>query len=315
MICNHQKKFEHFFHARDYISNQDFEVTRCPQCGLAQTIVKRQITLDSKHYPDDYYGKEKRYGAFSSKIVNYLARRRVNYLGLLPSAGSVLDIGCGQGWFLKQFKNQGWETLGIEVSDIAAFHARDQLGLKIIVGENATSTVNSDQYDVIGLWHVLEHLENPAIQLKEIHRLLKSNGKVLIGVPNFGSTEARLGKDGWFHLDVPRHLYHFNERSLSSILKEQGFKITKKQYFVPEYDFFSFVQTIQNRLGISMNLLYRTLRHGSLNSNSGKTSLLDWLALIITTPLLSIASLIWVPLTLLVNNGSSLVLILEKENA
>ena len=79
-------------------------------------------------------------------------------------------------------------------------------------------------------------------------------------MPNFGSPEARFGRNGWFHLDVPRHLVHFTPATLAAMLAEAGFEPAKVTHLVPEYDLFSFVQTVENRLGLPPNLLYDVLR-------------------------------------------------------
>ena len=276
-------------------------------------IVKEGGRYSSQHYPDEYYGEVVRYHPIIVGFVNYLAKRRVNYLEDLSEKGRALDIGCGQGWFVKQFVDRGWNAIGIEVSNTAAYHACNQLGLNIKVGVDVSRQLEDNHYDVIGLWHVLEHLEDPMRMLSEIRRLLKDDGRALIGVPNFGSSEAKLGKYCWFHLDVPRHLYHFNEQNLKQLLDMAGLKVVKKRYFVPEYDFYSFVQTVQNRLGIKMNLLYQTVRVGLLSSTDRKTRIRDWLGLILTTPILAVLSLLWIPIATLTHNGSSLVLILRKK--
>lgn len=315
MICNHNNTSNVRFDAYDYISHKKYQVAVCRICKLGQTSIESPEKDTSDHYPTDYYGKETRYGPIISALVNHLAKRRINYLGEIPSTGSVLDIGCGQGWLLKQFETLSWKTKGIEISDTAAFHARNQLGLDIEVGSNATKRLESGQFDVITHWHVLEHLADPITMLSEIHRLLSDNGKVLLGVPNFGSVEARFGKSAWFHLDVPRHIFHFNGNNLKELLKSQNLKIVGRQYYVPEYDFFSFVQTLQNKLGLEMNLLYKTVRQGSLSQTNKKTSIFSWLGLLLTTPVFSALSLLWIPIALATNNGSSLILILEKEDA
>jgi SAM-dependent methyltransferase len=317
-ICNHNQGTTPLYMATDYISGKKFPIVSCNECALAKTVVEDEVVSDKQFYPDDYYGKETRYNSNSdlSTIANYFAKNRVKHLGNLPQTGQALDIGCGQGWFLKQFTDRGWKTQGIEVSETAAFHARERLGLKVVIGQDSTSKLEDNQYDVIGLWHVLEHLEDPTTILNDITRLLKTNGKVLIGVPNFGSAEARWAKASWFHLDVPRHLYHFNDENIEGVLNNHSLKIVAKKYFLPEYDFFSFVQTVQNKMGLETNLLYRTLRGGSLSTTNRKTtSLLSWLSLIVLTPALSILSLFFVPLAALTKNGSSLILVLEKNTA
>jgi SAM-dependent methyltransferase len=228
--------------------------------------------------------------------------------------GSVLDIGCGQGLFLKQFADRGWRAVGIEVSSSAAFHARELLGLDVLVGEQATKELESDSFDIIGLWHVLEHVVQPRALLREVRRVLKNDGKLLLSVPNFGSLEARVGKKNWFHLDVPRHVSHFTEDSLQTTLDATGWEVMKKTYFTPEYDFFSFVQTAQNVCGLEMNLLYRIIRSGELRSKDAEeTSLVQKILAVVTSPLFALVSLAYVPIANVLQQGSSVNLILKKK--
>ena len=314
MNCRHKHENEVEFVATDYISGEEFTVKKCTSCGLSFTDVSKHPVTDTKYYPNDYYGNESRYSRFFAAIADYFVRRRTKHLKLTNyDHGRALDIGCGQGWWLKQMTNKGWECKGVEVSNQAAFHAQEVLQLDILVGEDATKRLESATFDVICLWHVLEHVADPEAILNEVNRLLSDNGQLLLGVPNYGSIEARFGREAWFHLDVPRHLIHFNQTTLSNLLDECGLRTVKTTYFVPEYDFYSFVQTIQNKLGFDMNLLYRLLRRGDLShSESAKSSVWQILGVLVTLPILTVVSLFWVPIAIMNRQGSSLVLIVEK---
>jgi hypothetical protein len=110
------------------------------------------------------------------------------------------------------------------------------------------------------LWHVLEHLRDPGAMLAQVHRLLRPGGTLLVGVPNFGSLEARLCRDKWFHLDVPRHLAHFTRCGLEGALDQAGLRVCGRGWFAPEYDAFSLVQSLLNCVGLRPNYLYNLLR-------------------------------------------------------
>jgi SAM-dependent methyltransferase len=110
------------------------------------------------------------------------------------------------------------------------------------------------------MWHVLEHLHDPGMALAEVSRILKPGGVALVGVPNFSGLEARLFKDKWFHLDVPRHVTHLTKASLKNALHENDLHCRRWSGFAPEYDAFSFVQSVLNGCGLRHNLLYNVLR-------------------------------------------------------
>jgi 2-polyprenyl-3-methyl-5-hydroxy-6-metoxy-1,4-benzoquinol methylase len=275
-----------------------------------------QAVIGETFYPADYYGRQKRYPFFLEKILNIIVMQRARLLGkeAKNDNGAVLDIGCGQGLLLKGFADRGWRALGIEVSSSAAFHASEVLGLDVLVGERATEELENDSYDIISLWHVLEHAGEPKTLLNEARRVLKNDGKLLLSVPNFGSFEARAGRQNWFHLDVPRHVTHFTEESLQATLDATGWKVTKKSYFTPEYDFYSFVQTAQNMCGLEMNLLYRIIRSGELRTKDAeKTPLVQKILALVTFPLFALISLAYVPIANVLRKGSSLNLILKKK--
>jgi 2-polyprenyl-3-methyl-5-hydroxy-6-metoxy-1,4-benzoquinol methylase len=316
--CGHTGGGKVLFLARDYISGLNFAVRKCAHCHLSFTDLSyaEQKVTSERFYPADYYGSGSRYPQALQKFVNFLVMRRATLLGdeAKSRSGAVLDIGCGQGAFLKHFADRGWRAVGTEVDSRAAFHAREVLGLDVLVGERATRQLEENSFDIVCLWHVLEHVAEPKALLCGIRRLLRDNGKLLLSVPNFSSFEARVGRQNWFHLDVPRHITHFSEERLQAILEETGWVVTKKTYFTPEYDFFSFIQTAQNMCGLDMNLLYRTLRHGELSALAAeKTSAVQRFMVFVTLPLFAFFSLAYVPIVNILQRGSSVNLILKKK--
>jgi 2-polyprenyl-3-methyl-5-hydroxy-6-metoxy-1,4-benzoquinol methylase len=318
MGCRHDGGGKALFFAKDYISGGEFAVRECGHCRLVYTDLSttEQAVIGETFYPADYYGRQKRYPLFLAKILNNFVMQRARLLGdeAKNAKGAILDIGCGQGLFLKQFADRGWRVTGIEVSSSAAFHAREILGLDVIVGEWATKELENDSFDIIGLWHVLEHAGDPKTLLSEARRVLKNDGKLLLSVPNFSSLEARIGKQNWFHLDVPRHITHFTEDSLQATLDATGWEVTSKSYFTPEYDFFSFIQTAQNMCGLEMNLLYRIVRSGELRTKDAeKTSLFQKILAVVTFPLFALISLVYIPIANVLQQGSSVNLILKKK--
>lgn len=318
MDCRHKDGSKTLFFSEDYISGAKFAVRECSRCHLVYTDLSSTewAVINKKFYPADYYGRQKRYPLFLGKIVNHLVMRRARLLGdeAKRATGAVLDIGCGQGLFLRPFADRGWRAIGIELSSAAAFHAREVQKLDVFVGESATEELADDSFDIICLWHVLEHAGKPRTLLSEAHRVLKHNGKLLLSVPNFSSLEARLSKQNWFHLDVPRHVTHFTQHSLLTTLDAAGWIVTKESYFTPEYDFFSFIQTAQNMCGLEMNLLYRMVRSGNLRSkNFKKPTLVQRILVLLTLPFFGFISIFYVPIANILHQGSTVNLILKKK--
>jgi 2-polyprenyl-3-methyl-5-hydroxy-6-metoxy-1,4-benzoquinol methylase len=253
---------EHLFAARDYITGDPFTIERCRTCGVAFTRPSPAIEQLGKYYPSEYYGGGTgRFPAPIDSLQRALYRRRASKVEkILRRKGRVLDIGCGPGFLLREFRERGWEVQGTEFSEQSAAHARSALGLPVSLGGIRELKFETASFDAVVMWHVLEHTAQPEETLAEVARLLRPGGVFLCAVPNWGSAEARFARDKWFHLDVPRHLSHFTLDTVRTLLAKHGFTVERTSFVSLEYDWFSFTQSVLNRLGLRHNLLYNLLR-------------------------------------------------------
>lgn len=279
---------------------------------MALTLPRPDSERLAEYYHRHYYRTKetRRFPAPVELFQRLLYRHRARRVELLAGGrpGHVLDVGCGPGFLLAAFRRRGWEVQGVELSDESSAHSRDVLGIPVHVGAPVSWAWPEGYFDAVVMWHSLEHLPDPRQMLMVLARLLRPGGVVMVGVPNFGSSEARFFRDDWFHLDVPRHLYHFTPVSLRSVLADSGFQVRRCSFFAPEYDVFSFVQSIENRLGLGRNLLYDLLRSRG-RSKSGALRL--FLALVLAGPL----ALVGFPITALLawlGRGSSMALFAVK---
>ncbi|HYG33854.1 MAG TPA: class I SAM-dependent methyltransferase [Clostridia bacterium] len=263
--CSHlQKHLKKLFPARDFITGHAFEICECSACGFTITSPQPAGGDMAQYYPAGYYGtpEERRFPWIVEKLQRMLyAQRARSVEGATDGVrGKVLDIGCGRGLLLKAFQARGWEVQGTELSDQSARYARQVAGIPVKTGNLGDIGFPANHFDAITMWHVLEHVPDPRVLLREIFRILKPNGVLLVGVPDFGGWEARLFRDKWFHLDVPRHVTHLTKDTLHKALSDTGFTAESWSGFAPEYDLFSFVQSALNRCGLQHNLLYNLLR-------------------------------------------------------
>lgn len=262
--CTHPADQRHVrFPAQDYITGHRFEIATCRACGWTVTCPQPAGEAMATYYPAGYYGAPggRRFPGPVEWLQKQLYAQRVRWVeSAVPTRGRVLDVGCGQGWLLRAFRQAGWEVRGTEMSDGAARYPREVLGLPVDVGSLEDLALPAGHFDAVTLWHVLEHIPDPRVLLAAIHRVLRPGGALLVGVPNFGGWEARLTRDKWFHLDVPRHLAHLTRPTLTQALANAGFRPRSWSGFAPEYDAFSFVQSVLNRCGLRHNLLYNVLR-------------------------------------------------------
>ncbi|MBI5071147.1 MAG: class I SAM-dependent methyltransferase [Deltaproteobacteria bacterium] len=304
------------FPARDYVSGDAFEVCACAACGLAVTLPQPAPPEMGRYYPPAYYGSAgaRRFPGPVEWLQRRLYGSRARAVEALAGGrpGRVLDVGCGPGWLLDAFRRRGWEPVGTELSEASAARAR-ALGLPVHVGPLESWPWPEGHFDAVTLWHVLEHWPDPRLPIERLARLLRPGGVLLVGVPDFGSPEARLARAGWFHLDVPRHLVHLTPASLGQLLSREGLAVRRTSTFAPEYDAFSLLQSALNRLGLRHNLLYDLLRGRGAKLGAGAAgSAGAALTLLLAIPLAALA----VPLSLAISlggRGSSLSLYATRE--
>lgn len=157
-------------------------------------------------------------------IKNIALKNKLSLINdLQKSKGNLLDIGAGTGDFLLVAKQNGWNAIGIEPSEKAKAIAQ-QKGVEL---KSNLSEFQDHSFDLITMWHVLEHVPNLENQIKELQRLLKPNGSIVIAVPNFKSFDADYYKEFWAAYDVPRHLWHFSKTAIQKLFLAENLELHK----------------------------------------------------------------------------------------
>jgi 2-polyprenyl-3-methyl-5-hydroxy-6-metoxy-1,4-benzoquinol methylase len=211
-----------------FLTKEKFSLNSCDKCGL--------IFTNPRPKPDNmsrYYESEKYYSHTSNQagIIPFIYRRikeinlkiKFEQVAVGLKGGKVLDIGCGTGDFLAVCKRAGFEVSGIEPNPMAAEFAAATLHRRII-NPSQSNGLSDSEFDLITMWHVLEHVSDLKAQFSELYRLTKSGGKVVIALPNYLSFDAMYYKEKWAAWDVPRHLYHFSKPVIDGMMKENGFE-------------------------------------------------------------------------------------------
>jgi SAM-dependent methyltransferase len=204
-----------------------FPVVQCLQCGGAY-LAERPLDL-AAYYPAETYaaydGDAKHFSRAPGRGQG-LAQRRQWLMTLKPGGGRLLDVGCGSGDFLDLLRRvPGWRVAGLEPSPAAVEHARAVRALDVTMGELPQSHWPPASYDSIMMWHVLEHVPNPALVLAEVRRLLRPGGVFVLAVPVADSAEARCFGPAWAGYDVPRHLMTFTRSNVAQLLTQAGFRV------------------------------------------------------------------------------------------
>ena len=207
---------------KDYfLSQEDFEILECDNCKLLFTTPQPDKSVIGNYYKsEDYLSHNEHKKGLVPWIYNQV--KKVNIRNKYKIAckdftnAKLLDFGCGVGDFLHYAQQNGCEITGCDMSEDARKYASEKLG-KTIVSPEEIFALPDSTFDVITMWHVLEHIDNLRFQTEQLHRLLKDNGRLVIAVPNYKSYDAQYYKDKWAAYDVPRHLNHFHKESLQNI--------------------------------------------------------------------------------------------------
>lgn len=179
--------------------------------------------LDRYYESEDYISHTDSRRSLFEKVYHLVKssalRSKVNLISTNASGRQLLDIGSGTGDFLVEVKSKGWNVTGFEPNP-SARKLSEQKG--IVISEK-TQDLPDATFDVITMWHVLEHVPDVKAQITELKRLIKPGGLVVIAVPNFKSHDAQIYKEHWAAFDVPRHLTHFSRSAIEKLFTEQGF--------------------------------------------------------------------------------------------
>jgi 2-polyprenyl-3-methyl-5-hydroxy-6-metoxy-1,4-benzoquinol methylase len=157
-------------------------------------------------------------------VKNYALQQKLSLLNSFKTTTkSILDVGAGTGDFLSVCKRDAWDTLGVEPSAAA----REAAAKKGIYLKANVSEIKNQEFDVISLWHVLEHVENLEETIKRLKGLLKPDGRLVVAVPNYKSNDAQFYKEHWAAYDVPRHLWHFSQKAIHKLFSEVDMIVDK----------------------------------------------------------------------------------------
>lgn len=233
-VCG-SSKFNKVLTASDYlVSGESFEIMECSSCLLRFTSpIPDENEIGNYYKSDKYISHAKRITSIFDvvyKIIRkFTLRSKRNIVKRISQkqSGTLLDIGCGTGEFLKIMKQSGWEVTGVE----------EGAEVREIAETNTDSTImnqkgffkSEQKYDVITFWHSLEHLNTLTRFLEKISVSLNTNGVVIIAVPNYKSFDAEYYQQDWAAYDVPRHLYHFSFDAMVKLMRKFSFELIEHQ--------------------------------------------------------------------------------------
>nr|WP_315200450.1 class I SAM-dependent methyltransferase [uncultured Flavobacterium sp.] len=221
---------KHFLTVQDHsVSQETFDLYLDESLDMLVTHPQPSLDVLGKYYESaDYISHTDSKRSLFEKayhfVKNIALKNKLNLINSYqPSKGLILDIGAGTGEFLAVAQKDGWNTIGVEPSDKAKGIAKSK-GVSFV--EN-TSELESNSCDIISMWHVLEHVPNLDEQIKELKRLLKPNGTLIVAVPNFKSFDAKHYGNFWAAYDVPIHFWHFSKKAIELLFAKENMNLQK----------------------------------------------------------------------------------------
>lgn len=250
-----------------FLSHETFHLSQCENCGFVFTNPRPEETELEKYYQSDEYfsHSKKKKGLISflyDTVKNHAINNKYKLISEIKPTGNILDIGCATGEFLNVFNQKGWVCYGIEPAKNPRDFAIEIYKLDVR-DEDDLNNFDKETFDVITMWHVLEHVPKLNERMEQIHKLLKPDGLLLIAVPNYLSWDSKFYGDFWAGYDVPRHLYHFSSKTISRLLSKHNFSISE----IKPMKFDSFYVSL-----LSEKYMHGSLRYFSAFSNGLKSN-------------------------------------------
>ncbi|WP_017495760.1 bifunctional 2-polyprenyl-6-hydroxyphenol methylase/3-demethylubiquinol 3-O-methyltransferase UbiG [Flavobacterium sp. WG21] len=221
---------KHFLTVKDHsVSQEIFDLYYDETLDMLITSPQPALENLGRYYEsEDYISHTDNKRSLFEKAYHFVKsialKNKLNLInGEQSQKGRILDIGAGTGDFLLTAKNDGWETVGVEPSERAKNIAIEK-GISFVNGIDA---LENNSFDVITMWHVLEHVPNLELQIQELKRLLKPTGTLIVAVPNFKSFDAKYYNEFWAAYDVPIHFWHFSKKAIQSLFGKVDMKLEK----------------------------------------------------------------------------------------
>jgi len=231
ILCGNQKR-------ELLIEKKPWKVYRCPKCGLGFLDPRPSQDEIESLYGSVYFSQT--YGKCldpnSHEFIKRLRREkhRIQFIKTIKRSGKLLDIGCGYGYFLAACQKVGYKVHGLDVSERAGQYAVKKLGIPVTIGNISDVTFPFRNFDVISMWHSLEHTPDPHLTLRKAKSWLKRDGILAIDVPNYQGTDAQQKWQQWDDWSLPYHFWHFTLQCLTQLLKKHGLRVIKSKDYHSE---------------------------------------------------------------------------------
>jgi len=217
----------------------EWSVYRCDGCGLGFLDPQPDPEELTELYRKEYFSHQYDDGwdTNSREMENRLSQEmhRILFFRSIKRRGRILDIGCGMGYFLYACRLAGYEVEGMDISPDAANYVLNTLGIAVTVGSVEDVDYEPGSFDIITMWHFLEHTRKPSKCLEKAYLWLKPDGILVVDVPNYAGTDAKKTWAQWKGWQLPYHFYHFTPDTLRRLLAKYGFDTVRDKHYLSEY--------------------------------------------------------------------------------
>ncbi|MFN2394815.1 MAG: class I SAM-dependent methyltransferase [Bacteroidales bacterium] len=281
-VCN-AEEFTAYGQRKDYlVTQQVFDLAQCENCGFVYTQPRPDEKSIATYYKSADYvshtdSKRTFFEFLYARIKRYMMGKKYHIINKLTSNKSkklILDYGCATGDFLMYLQSKGHKVMGFEPDK----DAREKAIRKGVTVTGRIEDLDNPEYrnqvDVITLWHVLEHIHDLNSSLDLFHKLLRKNGVILVAVPEYKSYDAKFYGDDWAAWDVPRHLNHFEEKTLSALFMKNGFRLEKT--FPLIFDAFYVSILTEKNKGNGVTGVIRAIMIGFISNIKALTGSVPW---------------------------------------
>jgi 2-polyprenyl-3-methyl-5-hydroxy-6-metoxy-1,4-benzoquinol methylase len=231
-------KISPFLKAKDHLlSNESFDIYQCQSCSFRFTRDVPPPKEIGKYYQSqDYISHSDTRKGLMNQLYHFgrtmMLKKKYRMVRKVSKGKKLLDIGSGTGYFPAFMKEKGYIVAGVETDPKARAFAEKEFGITVYSPEDFLNKKIEDKFDVITLWHVLEHLADFNLYIDRILEHLSSGGSLVIALPNCSSLDARFYKELWAGYDVPRHLWHFTPSTFKKLAENHGLKIKKMKRLI-----------------------------------------------------------------------------------
>ena len=252
-------------------TSKTFTLYSCEACRCLFLHPMPDSREIERFYPADYWWNARRSGGLKKLESVYRKLALRDHVAFITKAAGnrsvdVLDVGCGSGTLLGLLKHRGFGVTGLDFSAEAAAIAKAENGVDVAVGSLEEAHFPAESFDVVTLFHVMEHVTNPRLVLAQVSRVLKPNGVAILQVPNIESWQFKIFGARWYGLDIPRHVIDYSRNSMLKLLADSGFVVNRIRHFNLRDNSPALVSSVFP----SLDPVSRSVRHRKRNNDESR---------------------------------------------